>query len=80
MVCVLIEKNDTVRSIKATQRSRKPTPTIVKIAPISVNNPVVPKRPTLVFSERVVNDLLKKTAATTTNTKSTTKLPMTTAI
>ena len=80
MDCVLIRKNATVRSIKATQRSRKPIPIIVKMAPISVNNPVVPKRPTPVFSERVVHDLLKKMAATTTNTKSTTKPPMMAAI
>lgn len=76
----MIEKNATVRSIKAIQRSSKPIPIIVKIAPISVNNPVVPKRPTPVFSERVVNDLLKKKAAITTNTKSKTKLPMMAAI
>jgi len=78
--CVLIEKNATGRSIKATQRSRTPIPIIVKMAPISINNPAVPKRPTPVFSERIVNDLLKKMAAITTNTKSKTKLPMMAAI
>lgn len=80
MGCVLIEKNATARGIKATQRSMKPTPIIVKTAPISINNPVVPKRPTPAFSERVVNDLLKKMAATTTNTKRATKVPMMAAI
>lgn len=73
--CALIEKNAAVSSIKAIQRSRKPITIMVRIAPISVSNPVVPKRPTPVFLERVVNDLLKKTAATTTNTKSKTRLP-----
>ena len=80
MDCVLIEKNATVRSIKATQRSRKPIMIIVKMAPISVNNPAVPKRPTPVFSERIVHDLLKKRLAITMNIKSTTKPPMMAAI
>ena len=76
----MIEKKATVRSIKATQRSMSPTPIIVKTAPISIINPVVPKRPTPVFAERRVNDFLKKMDATTTNMKSTTKLPRIVAI
>ena len=76
----MIEKNATASSIKAIQRSMKPTTIIVKIAPISVNNPMVLNRFTPVFAERTVNDLLKKMAATTTKTKRATKLPMITAI
>ena len=43
---------------------------MVKTAPISINNSVVPKSLTPVFSETIINDLLKKTLAITTNTKS----------
>ncbi len=58
----------------------KPTPIIVKTAPIKIINPVVPNRFTPVFVERRVKDLLRKTAATTTNMKRATKLPKIAAI
>ena len=80
MACVFIEKNDTVSSIRAIQRRMKPMPIMVRTAPISISNPVVPKRPTPVFSETIFNDFLKKMLATTTNTKSKTKLPRMAAI
>lgn len=76
----MTEKNANARSIKAIQRSTKPTTIIVKTAPINVNNPTVLNRFTPVFVERLVNDLLRKTLPTTTNTKSTTKLPTIAAI
>ena len=53
----------------------KPTPITVKTAPISINNPVVLNMFTPVFAERLVSDLLEKMAVTTTNTKSTIRLP-----
>ena len=46
-----------------------PMPIMVKTAPISINNPVVPESLTSVFSEITINDLLKKTLATTTKSK-----------
>ena len=75
-VCGLIEKNAIVSSISDIHRSMKPMPIMVKTAPISINNPAVSKRLTLVRSEIVVNDFLKKMLATITKMKSKIKLPI----
>ncbi len=76
----MIEKNATIRSIRAIQRSTKPTTIMVKTAPIRVNSPTVPNMFTPVFSESVVNDFLRKMAVTTPNTKSTIRPPTIAAI
>lgn len=80
MIGVFIEKNPTASSMKAIHINTRPTKIIVKTAPINNSNPAVLNMFTPVLAERVVNDLLRKMDATTTNAKSTTKLPRIAAI
>lgn len=76
--CVGIEKNAIASIISAIHRSRKPITIIVRMAPMRINNPAVPNRPTLLFADRDLKDLLKKIAVIIANAKSTIRAMSTT--